>query len=212
MLSRRLASPFALALGLGLVLVLARTALPARSLNPPPSLPLVLLAYAQRPETWVAIALYTELRGERDKALHFVEKALVLSPRHVLALQLKGGFLLHLNKPEHAIISFFHAKELRKDLRSYKGLVDAYINTRKLKEAMATAKEAIDTLPNHAGAVTLLGRVLAVGATAAGVSSEERVSKTKQAKKVFGRALVMDPDYLSAATALVDLLCANKVS
>ena len=58
----------------------------------------------------MAIALYTELRGDREKALHFVEKALVLSPRHVLALQLKGDLLVQLNKPEHAIISFFHAK------------------------------------------------------------------------------------------------------
>lgn len=48
------------------------------------------------------------------------------------------------------------------DLRSYKGLVEAYLEASNSKEAMTVAKEAMSKLPTNPGAVVLLGKVLAV--------------------------------------------------
>ena len=104
----------------------------------------------KRPEAWIAVALYAETRGEKEKALTFVEKAIALDSRHVLAFQLRGELLLGMGKAEHAIVAYFQANNYAKDLDSYKGLVAAYLSTRKYKEALCTAKEAAATLPNNA--------------------------------------------------------------
>ncbi|KAH8045528.1 serine/threonine kinase [Aureococcus anophagefferens] len=101
----------------------------------------------KRPEAWIAVALYAETRGETEKALGFVEKAIALDSRHVLAFQLRGELLLGMGKAEHAIVAYFQANNYAKDLASYKGLVAAYLSTRKYKEALCTAKEAVATLP-----------------------------------------------------------------
>lgn len=49
----------------------------------------LLQTSTERPEPWVALALYNDVRGDREKALNLVAKALKFAPRHVIALQLK---------------------------------------------------------------------------------------------------------------------------
>ena len=63
------------------------------------------------PEPWLAVALYCDMRNEKDKALSYIEKALQMGPRQVLAHTLRGDVLLALGKPEHAIVSFFKVSE-----------------------------------------------------------------------------------------------------
>ena len=152
----------------------------------------------KRPEAWIAVALYAETRGEKEKALTFVEKAIALDSRHVLAFQLRGELLLGMGKAEHAIVAYFQANNYAKDLASYKGLVAAYLSTRKYKEALCTAKEAAATLPNNAAAISLIGKVLA--------TSPEGADK---AKRVFAKALSIDKSCTDAALALVDLHVSN---
>ena len=125
------------------------------------------------------------MRNEKDKALSYIEKALQLGPRQVLAHTLRGDVLLALGKPEHAIVSFFKAKEFRRDLRSYRGIVDAYLAARKVKEALVTAKEANACLLNSAAAVTLLGKVLASPQTQAADKEHAKVRAS------FLRALLL---------------------
>ncbi|KAH8055488.1 hypothetical protein JL721_10217 [Aureococcus anophagefferens] len=138
-------------------------------------------------------------RGETEKALGFVEKAIALDSRHVLAFQLRGELLLGMGKAEHAIVAYFQANNYAKDLASYKGLVAAYLSTRKYKEALCTAKEAVATLPNNAAAISLVGKVLA--------TSPEGTDK---AKRAFAKALSIDKSCTDAALALVDLHVANQ--
>ena len=76
----------------------------------------------------------------------------------------------------------------------YKGLVAAYLGTRKYKEALCTAKEAVATLPNNAAAIALVGKVLA--------TSPEGTDK---AKRAFAKALQLDGACSDAALALADL-------
>lgn len=49
-----------------------------------------------------------------------VERALQLQPQHVLAYHVKGSLLLTLARPELAIHTFLAAKELSKDVHSFR--------------------------------------------------------------------------------------------
>jgi anaphase-promoting complex subunit 7 len=112
----------------------------------------------------------------------------------ILAFQLRGELLLGMGKAEHAIVAYFQANNYAKDLASYKGLVGAYLTTKKYKEALCTAKEAVATLPNNPAAIALVGKVLA--------TSPEGADK---AKRAFAKALSIDRSCTDAALALVDL-------
>jgi len=107
---------------------------------------------------------------------------------------LRGELLLNQGKAEHAIVAYFQANNVTKDLASYRGLVLAYLQTRKYKEALCTAKEAVATLPQNAAAVALVGRVLA--------TSPEGAEK---ATRIFQKALQLDASCADAALALADL-------
>jgi tetratricopeptide (TPR) repeat protein len=57
-------------------------------------------------QAWIAAALYGDLRGEWDKALTFIDKALQLAPQHVLCHHVRGAVLLSLQRPDHAVGAF----------------------------------------------------------------------------------------------------------
>lgn len=94
----------------------------------------------RRPEPWIAVALHSDLRNDKDRALSFVDRALQVSPSHVLAYHVKGTLLLSLGRPEAAATVFLQASNLQKDIYSFKGLVDSYLAMHKYKEALSTAK------------------------------------------------------------------------
>ena len=102
--------------------------------------------------------------------------------------------MLSLNRAEHAVVPYFQANTLHKDLASYKGLVEAYLAQPKYKEALCMAKEALQRMPKSALALTLVGRVLSH-------SPEGR----EKAKRAFTKALQIDPMSIDAVMALVDL-------
>ena len=148
----------------------------------------------KRPEAWLAVAAKFDCAGDRDAALQFVDKAIALDARHALAFRLRGELLLAQGKAEHSIVAYFQANNVAKDLASYRGLVLAYLSTRKYKEALCTAKEAVATLPRNAKAIALVGRVLA--------TSPEGADK---ARRAFQKALQLDASCADAALALADL-------
>ncbi|KAG2240966.1 hypothetical protein Bca52824_096931, partial [Brassica carinata] len=76
------------------------------------------------------------------------------------------------------------AQNLRSDLRSYQGLVHSYLAFGKTKEALYTAREAMNAMPHSAKALKLVGDVHA---------------NTSSGRKR------LEPGYLGAAIALADL-------
>lgn len=148
----------------------------------------------QRPEPWVAVALYSKAKGEKEKGLSFLDKALQFDKRHILAYQLRGSLLMSLGRADHAVVAYFQANALHRELASFKGLVEAYLAVPKKKEALCTAKQALQLMPRSASAITLVGQVLA--ATPEGV---------EKAKRAFHKALSLDPLSVDAVMALVDL-------
>jgi len=151
----------------------------------------------RRPEAWIAVSLYSDLRGDREKALSLVDQALRCNPNHVLGYHIKGTLLLGMGRADHAMQAFLQANKLQKDIHSFKGLVDAFLALHKYKEALATAKEALSIMQRNPKAITLVGRVLA-----------HLPDGSEKAKKAFLRALTIDPLSVDAALALADLYIA----
>ncbi|RUS34734.1 hypothetical protein BC938DRAFT_478855 [Jimgerdemannia flammicorona] len=154
---------------------------------------------SRRPECWLAMALYCEMKDEREKALLFVDKAIALDRRHVEAYQLKGICSFHIEADTgiwhaEAIIAFRKAYRLSKDLFVCRGLAETYLAIPKIKEAMNVAKEALSLMPRNPIALTLVGMVM--------VQSAETKDK---ARKAFETALEYDPKCLEPVFALVSM-------
>jgi tetratricopeptide (TPR) repeat protein len=99
----------------------------------------------RRPEAWTTLALCHEARGDLEKAMTFVDKAISLDQRNAFAKYLRGVILMADKRPEHAGVAFFGSIEISTspDLKMYEGLVDAYMMQGKFREAIASAKEAM---------------------------------------------------------------------
>jgi len=150
----------------------------------------------QRPETWVCLAFLSDLYGSKEKSLMYLDKALSIDSRHSFAHRIKGIFHISENRPEYAVMSFFRANEISKDLESYEGLVEAYLASEKYKEAVVTAKNVISAAPNNARALALLGITLS--------RSSSREAQ-KRAKRALTKALALDSTDLRSLLALVNL-------
>ncbi|KAI5020321.1 hypothetical protein ZWY2020_045209 [Hordeum vulgare] len=73
----------------------------------------------------------------------FSPLSLRVDDRHITGYIMKGNLHLSLNRPDLAVTDFRGAQELRADLRSYQGLVRAYLALSKCKDALFTAREAM---------------------------------------------------------------------
>ncbi|KAL2642311.1 hypothetical protein R1flu_009898 [Riccia fluitans] len=152
-----------------------------------------------RPEVWVASAVYWETREEKLQALTYVEKAIRADEQHRSAYLMKGNLSLSLNRSEAAVIAFRKAHSLRTDLRSYQGLVRAYLAIPKHKEALCVAREAMKAMPYSAPALTLVGDVYV-----------QNLDGREKGRKFYESAMRQDPGYLVAVLSLADLHCAEN--
>ena len=153
-----------------------------------------------RPETWVCAALYADEKQNKDRAIQYVDKAIKMNARHVTAHLVKGFITLSLGSADQAIKSYVIAHEIEKrELSAYQGLVEAYLATQKFREALLTAKEAMDLMPRNPKALTMVGMVLSH-------STEARPN----ARKVFIKALSIDPNCIDTVMALSKLCIVEK--
>uniref|UniRef100_A0ACD5ZQ18 Uncharacterized protein n=1 Tax=Avena sativa TaxID=4498 RepID=A0ACD5ZQ18_AVESA len=126
-----------------------------------------------RPETCVALAAFWERKDER-KALTYAEK---------------GNLHLSSNRPDLAVTDFRGAQELRADLRSYQGLVRAYLALSKCKDALFTAREAMKVMHQSAKALKLVGDVHAISSTLALADLHVAEGRNKEAVLLLERYL-----------------------
>jgi len=129
-----------------------------------------------RAEVFVALSVLWERKDART-ALSYAEKSIRVDERHIPGYIMKGNLLLQAKRPEAAAIAFRAAQNLRSDLRSYQGLVHSYLAFGKTKEALYTAREAMNAMPQSAKALKLVGDVHAF--TSSGREKAKKVLRVR---------------------------------
>ncbi|KAJ3209734.1 Anaphase-promoting complex subunit 7 [Entophlyctis luteolus] len=93
-------------------------------------------------EAWFVVSRYCEAKKDFEKALLFCGKGLKIDRNHVEGNLLKGSLHLAIKDPQGSLAPFKLAHAACPSLESYRGLVDAYIASHRLREALAVAREA----------------------------------------------------------------------
>ncbi|KAI9366141.1 hypothetical protein DFJ73DRAFT_163080 [Zopfochytrium polystomum] len=148
-----------------------------------------------RPESLVAMAHHCCAKRDYENALRLLDQAVLLDPRFAPAYTLKGTIFLNTKRPGEAIPDFQRSLQLCDDIASFKGLMESYLAVQRLKEALATAQDAVKKVPSNPHALVLGGIVL----------SHFSDCKDK-AKSAFEKALLIDPECLEALFGLCSIL------
>jgi anaphase-promoting complex subunit 7 len=193
-----------------------------------------MVSNPERCEAWIVGSTYWSARGQLTRALGYAEKALRLDDLKISAHLAKGHLCLRLRRPEDAVVSFRRAATLWSSatpssssvaeggggndrgfsvafgVAARAGIVAAYLQRRRRKEALAAAKEALALAPRSAAAHALVGdayfaRGVSIAPTGASASAEAK-ARAEKAKKHFKRALDLNPADARIALAMSEAL------
>uniref|UniRef100_UPI00398E6540 anaphase-promoting complex subunit 7 isoform X1 n=2 Tax=Squalomorphii TaxID=118040 RepID=UPI00398E6540 len=150
----------------------------------------------QHAEPWV-VSGYQCLYSKRySRALYLGAKAIQLNSNSVQALLLKGAALRALGRIQEAIIHFREAMRLAPcRMDCYEGLVECYLASNSIREAMVMANNVFKTLGPNAQTLTLF----------ATVCLEDPMTQEK-ARTLLDKALAQKSDYLKAVVKKAELL------
>ncbi|XP_076453110.1 anaphase-promoting complex subunit 7-like isoform X1 [Babylonia areolata] len=158
----------------------------------------------QAVEPWVCMGYYSlnsiNKHNERlVRTVYCAQKAYSINPRCTQALLLKGTALQELNRMQDALLHFHEAVVRAPDrFETYQGLVDCYVTSHRLRDAVTLATRAFSQLGCSARTSTLLASVLA--------KSPTTVTK---AKPYLEKAMKLDPSYVDAVYIMADI-CAQE--
>ena len=159
-----------------------------------------LLAISQEsPISWLTVALYFDYKGDVDKALAFIERAIKADPRYALAYRVKGSVLLNNNQPDVAAIAYFQANNIDRDIQSYNGMIQSNLLLGKNRDAIHTARDALVAMPKSSTAHVIMGDILA--------RSPEGHA---EACSAYMRAIKLNPMNKIAINNLVNILIAQN--
>uniref|UniRef100_A0A7N8X8P8 Anaphase promoting complex subunit 7 n=1 Tax=Mastacembelus armatus TaxID=205130 RepID=A0A7N8X8P8_9TELE len=150
----------------------------------------------QHAEPWVISGCHSFYSKRYSRALYLGAKAIQLNSNSVQALLLKGAALRNMGRVQEAIIHFREAMRLAPSrLDCYEGLIDCYLASNGIREAMGMANNIYKTLGANAQTLTIL----------ATVCLEDPVTQEK-AKTLLDKALAQRPDYTKAVVKKAELL------
>ncbi|NWI53938.1 APC7 protein, partial [Calyptomena viridis] len=150
----------------------------------------------QHAEPWVISGCHSFYSKRYSCALYLGPKAIQLNSNSVQALLLKGTALRNMGQVQEAIIHFWEAIRLAPcRLDCYEGLIECYLASNSIREAMVMANNVYKTLGANAQTLTLL----------ATVCLKDPVTQEK-AKTLLDKALTQRPDYIKAVVKKAELL------
>ncbi|KTF82325.1 hypothetical protein cypCar_00040224 [Cyprinus carpio] len=173
----------------------------------------------QHAEPWVISGCHSFYSKRYSRALYLGAKAIQLNSNSVQALLLKGVALRNMGRVQEAIIHFREAMRLapcrldcyegKKELHDnrdmmfhlivirplFSGLIDCYLASNGVREAMGMANNIYKTLGANAQTLTIL----------ATVCLEDPLTQEK-AKTLLDKALAQRPDYIKAVVKKAELL------
>uniref|UniRef100_A0A4W4H712 Anaphase promoting complex subunit 7 n=1 Tax=Electrophorus electricus TaxID=8005 RepID=A0A4W4H712_ELEEL len=150
----------------------------------------------QHAEPWVISGCHSFYSKRYSRALYLGAKAIQLNSNSVQALLLKGAALRNMGRVQEAIIHFREAMRLAPcRLDCYEGLIDCYLASNGIREAMGMANNIYKTLGANAQTLTIL----------ATVCLEDPMTQEK-AKTLLDKALAQRPDYIKAVVKKAELL------
>ncbi|CAM4718348.1 hypothetical protein R3I94_014753 [Phoxinus phoxinus] len=150
----------------------------------------------QHAEPWVISGCHSFYSKRYSRALYLGAKAIQLNSNSVQALLLKGVALRNMGRVQEAIIHFREAMRLAPcRLDCYEGLIDCYLASNGIREAMGMANNIYKTLGANAQTLTIL----------ATVCLEDPMTQEK-AKTLLDKALAQRPDYIKAVVKKAELL------
>ncbi|MGH0161820.1 UNVERIFIED_CONTAM: hypothetical protein FKN15_042056 [Acipenser sinensis] len=152
----------------------------------------------QHAEPWVISGCHSFYSKRYSRALYLGAKAIQLNSNSVQALLLKGAALRNMVRVQEAIIHFREAMRLapcRLDCYEGKCLIDCYLASNSIREAMGMANNVYKTLGANAQTLTIL----------ATVCLEDPMTQEK-AKTLLDKALAQRPDYIKAVVKKGELL------
>ena len=158
---------------------------------------MLALAGTQQSTGWLVAALFCQLQRDHEKATTLIDKAIEVDPQPMCFL-IQGRILLSEGKNhDQALIAFYQANSLGKDLASFSGLVHAHLALGKIKDATSAAKDAVTLMPKSTMAHVLVGQCLShtTGGNHGGGHATESA-------KAYSRALRLDPGNIKAASAM----------
>ncbi|KAJ3381179.1 Anaphase promoting complex subunit 7 [Lobulomyces angularis] len=152
----------------------------------------------ERPEAWLIMAKYCEIKNEIEKALYFSDKAIALNKRHVAAYHLKGSILLANQDYELSLETYKKAHHISNDIFSFIGLVESYIGLKKFSEAELFSIDCHETMKGNPLAETLRGQVLF------------KTKKIPESIELFRHAIAIDPKCSKAVSLLAEVYVADE--
>eukprot|EP00794_Sanderia_malayensis_P014308 gene14308-15797_t len=118
-------------------------------------------------EPWIAMAQFCSCSNRKTRAVYFAQKAHMIDTRNVEALLLKASLLQSLTKQNEALIHYREAIRLAPTyFEAYEGLVDCYLLSGQLRDAITTARNAHKTIGTNARTLTFLRKQLELQSTA----------------------------------------------
>uniref|UniRef100_A0A8C5VVQ1 Anaphase promoting complex subunit 7 n=1 Tax=Microcebus murinus TaxID=30608 RepID=A0A8C5VVQ1_MICMU len=146
----------------------------------------------QHAEPWVVSGCHSFYSKRYSQALYLGAKAIQLNSNSVQALLLKGAALRNMGRVQQAIIHFRKAIRLAPcHLDCYEGLIECYLASNSIREAMVMANNVYKTLGANAQTLTLLATVCL---------------EDPKAKTLLDKALTQRPDYIKAVVKKAELL------
>lgn len=93
----------------------------------------ILSVSCSSPIGWLVVALFCDSKGNSDKAMSFVDKAISLDSKYSLSYFMKGKLSMAQGNSKQASVAFFQANTLRKELITLTGFDISFNCNRILK-------------------------------------------------------------------------------